>query len=307
MSKELHSRAISLVKQIRKSEAELLDILDQIEKQKLYLDWGYSSLFQYAVDGLGLSEGRAYNFITVTRKSREVPSLRKNIESGKLPVSKARKIASVIDPQNEKEWILKAQQLSQKLLEREVAKVSPRTKVKEGAHYIDEKSLELKSLISEETYQKLLRAQDLVSQSKSKAASLDETLSAALDQFLEKKDPVQKAKRREKKLVSRRVEPKLKQQARQFTRTPIPAPIQHQVMLRDKGRCQFPLGLGGKCNKTRWIHLHHIKPITAGGGHSVENLITLCSAHHAFLHKKNEIYQATSMFSNSSAACSSKA
>src|SRR5690606_32491157 len=84
---------------------------------------------------------------------------------------------------------------SQKLLEREVAKVSPRSHVKEGANYIDGESLELRALIREETLNKLRRAQDLVSQSANAAASLDETLSATLDLFLERQDPVKKAER----------------------------------------------------------------------------------------------------------------
>jgi hypothetical protein len=69
-------------------------VLDEAERYKVYLRYGYNSLFQYAVQALGLSEGVAYNFINVGRAAREIPELKAEIASGALSVSKARSFTS---------------------------------------------------------------------------------------------------------------------------------------------------------------------------------------------------------------------
>ena len=66
----------------------------------------------YAVHDLKLSESVALNFINVARKSVQVPELKAEIEAGSFCVSKARKIVSVITPENKTDWIEKAKTLS---------------------------------------------------------------------------------------------------------------------------------------------------------------------------------------------------
>src|SRR4051812_33095435 len=92
--KSLHSQALEIVGRYKKLEAELLDILQKIDEKKIFYELGYTSLFDYAVKGLGLSESVSYNFISVARKSKAAPALKIAIASGKLTVSKAAKITS---------------------------------------------------------------------------------------------------------------------------------------------------------------------------------------------------------------------
>jgi hypothetical protein len=293
VTERLHKRALVVTKEMTKYEVELLEILEGIDRRKGFMEFGYSSLFQYVVEELGLSEARAYNFISVTRKSREVPALVESIKKGKLSVSKARKISSVLTKSNQDIWITKAEVLSQKLLEREVAKENPKLQTPEISKYIAGDRLELKMGLSEKVFEQLKRAQDLLSQREKKAANFEDTLAEVLGVYLDRKDPVKKA---EKKNPSKGVflsapalrKRKIRKQlvARRVTRAPIPAAIQHEVFKRDKGKCQFRFqGLGKPCGRGRWIHLHHIKPVSQGGEHSEQNLTTLCSAHHRLVHK----------------------
>ncbi|MBY0369403.1 HNH endonuclease [bacterium] len=60
----------------------------------------------------------------------------------------------------------------------------------------------------------------------------------------------------------------------------IPRKILHEVNQRDRGACQHK-----NCGQKHWTEVHHIKPWGLGGGHSLENLTTLCSAHHASVHR----------------------
>ncbi|MCB0392504.1 MAG: HNH endonuclease, partial [Bdellovibrionales bacterium] len=53
---------------------------------------------------------------------------------------------------------------------------------------------------------------------------------------------------------------------------------------RDQGQCRHHYPSGERCNTKRWLHLHHKQPVSQGGDHSVENLISLCPAHHELAH-----------------------
>src|SRR5947208_1705915 len=92
---QVHTRALEIVRQYKKVESELLDILQKIDETKVFLKLGYTSLFDYSVKALGLTESVAYGFISVARKSRAIPQLKEAISRGDLTVSKATKITSV--------------------------------------------------------------------------------------------------------------------------------------------------------------------------------------------------------------------
>ena len=93
--KEIHQRAVHCAKKFHLAEAELLFVLQQVDTHKVFRHLGYTSLFEYATKALSLSESHAYAFITVSRKSLEVPALHAAISEGTLSVSKA-KLATVI-------------------------------------------------------------------------------------------------------------------------------------------------------------------------------------------------------------------
>jgi hypothetical protein len=131
--------------------------------------------------------------------------------------------------------------------------------------------------LSEELLAKLRRAQNLVCNKAKKAASLEDTLAALLEVYLDKEDPQRKAAR----APAPKAAPNLKAKM-------IPAASLHAVNKRDKCRCQV-----SGCGAERWVDLHHIQPRAHGGDHSPENLITLCGFHHRQHHrqeKRNEIH-----------------
>jgi len=119
----LHEEAKRTAQRFKRAEADLLEILQKIEEKKVFLHYGHTSLFQYAVEELDLTEHIALNFIKVARKAREIPELKKEIQKGNLSVSKARKITSVIKKENFPVWLEKLKTLPQKELEKEVAKM----------------------------------------------------------------------------------------------------------------------------------------------------------------------------------------
>jgi hypothetical protein len=60
----------------------------------------------------------------------------------------------------------------------------------------------------------------------------------------------------------------------------IPAGLRKKVNRRDHGRCQVPW-----CRSARNCDIHHLDPWALGGQHTLENMITLCEAHHLAHHE----------------------
>jgi hypothetical protein len=157
--------------------------------------------------------------------------------------------------ENQEEWVGKAVELPRRKLEEEVAIVAPEASVRDGVKPISWGLSQLKVGISKEFEAKLKRVQDLESQRTRRAVKISEALEASVDLYLEKKDPVKKAERflvRENNAdacVARHVSGVIRSGI-------IPAKTKHQVI-----------------------------PRSQGGTDGLENLTTLCSAHHRMEHK----------------------
>jgi len=59
----------------------------------------------------------------------------------------------------------------------------------------------------------------------------------------------------------------------------VPPWLARQVRHRDKG-CRFP-----GCERTRWVHAHHLVHWAEGGPTDLGNLVLLCSFHHRLVHE----------------------
>jgi len=60
----------------------------------------------------------------------------------------------------------------------------------------------------------------------------------------------------------------------------IPAWLWRQIERRDGGECRFP-----GCRHRRWLHGHHIRWWSRGGGTDLANLISLCPGCHKLVHE----------------------
>lgn len=302
---DLHLRALRAARDLKSAEGELVEVIRLVDESKLFSERGHPSLFQYAVSELGLSESTAYAFITVARKSREVPVLARKIREGSITVSQARKIVPVLTKEEDpSEWIEKAAHLSQRRLEKEVATVRPEVRTPERASYVSSSRVKLELGLSEFEMLRLRRVQDLLSQSRKRSVSLEETLAVLAGEYLRRHDPVEKAKRHQVRKGGRDHSEEAPKNPTEpvetlesipapaairgvsSTRVPIPASIKHQVYLRDGGRCTQANPDGKRCGRRRWIEIHHILPVSEGGANELSNLATLCSAHHRFVHAK---------------------
>jgi len=81
----------------------------EIMQRELYRELGFSTMHAYAVEELGFSLTRAGDFMRLVGKLAELPLLKEEMAAGRLGYTKAREIAAVASPGNEKEWVKEAQ------------------------------------------------------------------------------------------------------------------------------------------------------------------------------------------------------
>ena len=270
----------------------------EIDQHKTYLHYEMTSLFNYAVKFLKLSESTAYALISIARKSVEVPELKAAIEEKKITVSNARRIAPILNTENKEMWIKKAAILTQSKLEVELAKSFPQRAAPTKVIHKSESLGRLEVDLPQAVLIKLKRAQEILSQKRQKNINAAEALEAALDELLSRHDPIEKAKRaalkqtKKVRVVVRPVEKQKEERIREtarlmgipLPRKPIPAKETHQIILRDQWQCSHIHKDGSRCEAKQWLHFHHIKEVARGGSNDPSNLRMLCSAHHRMLH-----------------------
>jgi hypothetical protein len=309
--KALNSEAIQIVGRVHHDESRLIEILQELDRLRGYFAFGVNSLFDYCLTVLKLSPAKTQNYLSVARKSFEVPALKAAIDAGELSICKARKIAPVISKTNHTEWLTLAKESSTREIEKAVAKAQPTLAVQERVKYVAEDRLSLTLGISEQALEKLKKVMDLESQRSKKSASREDALIAALDVYLERHDPVKKAERAELRAENKKAgkyadksakennQSDTKINERVFStqgnaqrvarhigrREALPAALVHAVHMRDQRQCAHKIN-GKRCGATRWLDIHHIVPRSIGGTDTLENLMTVCSAHHRSIHSR---------------------
>ena len=98
----LLSQTKALVQKERKLNIEILQHLQEIESRKLYLERGFSSLFDYAIRELGYGEGAAYRRIKAMKLCQDIPETKTQIESGQLNLSTASQLQNFFEKQKRK-------------------------------------------------------------------------------------------------------------------------------------------------------------------------------------------------------------
>lgn len=366
----LDRRALQAAERFKASEAELLSILQDLDALKGFRQFGCISLLDYALKRLGLSLAVSLNLINVARKSVEVPELKTEIERGGLSVCVARKLVPVLTPENQEGWIAMAKRLPVRQLEKEIARVRPEEATPERVRYVSESRASVSLGLDETALQAVRRVQDLESQRLRRHVTMEEAISAMSAAYLEKHDPLEKAKRAVRRLEAKSkaaTDPEAKAVARAEAeavtvghsaalepsgqsvlsggsdgtvvaplseaelesivenkirsvlayvhsrasnshvtwhvpvrrgahsassgdvrsasrRSALIAASSHAVRLRDQGRCTHVDDNGVRCEHRRWLHVHHVVPVSHGGSDEVENLTMLCSGHHQLEH-----------------------
>ena len=97
--RELLRETSNLVRHERHLQGAIIDHLAEIEARGLYLERGFSSLFDYAVRELGYSDAAAARRIGVMRLCADQPDAREGLRDGSLTLSAAAELQWAFDRQ----------------------------------------------------------------------------------------------------------------------------------------------------------------------------------------------------------------
>lgn len=111
------------------AEAELLSFMAEVDQRKLYRERAFPSMFQFAVEELHLSEGRAYKRIAAARTARTYPALLERIARGELHLSAICLLAPHLTPDNHEALATKAMHKSKRAVEKLLAEMFPKPAV----------------------------------------------------------------------------------------------------------------------------------------------------------------------------------
>jgi hypothetical protein len=348
---QLHQKALAKGQRIRTEQSGLVEILAENVRRKAYLEFN-SSLVGYLEAELQMPRATAYHYSQAAYLAQSNPEVIEQIADGKLSVYVVSQVARAVrerekpgrkkrtDTQQrplleekapkpnaakvgkkETRMLLQAvagktqAQAAREIASRMGGTSTPRPtsrRVPEGR-----KLTRLEITLTNEELELWDRMLDLMAHRESDPKGV---LMRAVEDWLEKNDPVRREERIAKKLKKKKkqaeaAEVRLKARTsdlaetaestpsgkavtatqshsqlfnvKQFTsnQDPISAPTQRKVFVRDKGACQYEVcGGTGVCGETRGVDIDHIVPRSQGGSNDIENLRVLCRAHNRNRH-----------------------
>lgn len=95
-NQEIETNLRTLIQRERRITNQILVLINLAEDRKLHLERGYSSLFDWLVNGFGYSESAAYRRIEAARLVRVVPEVIDKMEEGSVNLTTVAKARSAI-------------------------------------------------------------------------------------------------------------------------------------------------------------------------------------------------------------------
>lgn len=281
---ELVRRLETAVSKEREMTVHVLHHLDEIERRRLHLDSGYSSLFDYCVRHLKYSSSAAARRIQAARCIRRHPEVLAMLQSRELSLSTISLIAPIL--RKDKTILEKVRGASHRKVEQIVAQYGPPVALRDRIRPVrvatpgagSEDKLWVQFLADENLVELFEEVRSLMSRDGMNPA-IGDVIKTVLTEYRDRHSPIARKERREARagaatVHSRRREWKDATQSRH-----VPDDVRDAVYARDGGKCTFTANDGTRCESKRGVQLDHIVPYSAGGTHEPSNLRLLCAAH----------------------------
>ena len=302
----------SSVAEERKLTTQVLELLREVERRRLFAGQGYGSLFGYAVKGLGYSEASAARRIQAMRLLKDLPELTEKIEHGALNLSTLSAVQCFINREEreqgksytvpqKRELLSQMENRSHREVEKILLQTSPASSVpKERIRVITPTETELRLIASGDPMTKLERLKGLLAHAHPHLG-FSQLVEILADRALEELDPARKpepAKKRAPHAAAFTPAPELQPttsnhavpaQLPALVRRPsIPTAVRRQVWVRDAGRCTYVAPETGKrCDSQHALEIDHKVPVAKGGTSDLASLRLMCRMHNqwqAILH-----------------------
>lgn len=122
--RDLLAETVGVADLERRTTAELLALLAELDMRRLYLSAGYSSLFTYCTQALRFSEPAAYSRITAARAARRFPILFTLLADGDVTLTTVSLLAAHLTDENHESFLGAARHKCKRDVEHLVAGLS---------------------------------------------------------------------------------------------------------------------------------------------------------------------------------------
>jgi hypothetical protein len=242
----LLNNIINLVKDEKNTTLQILEYLSEIDSRRLYLQEGYSSLYDFCIRYLNYSEGEAYRRIQACRIACRVKEVKPLLKNNEISLTGLSCISPYLTNDNAKMLLPEVKNKSKKEIEEVIHHHFPESKPKK----------EVLSVLLDNELKTLLE------EAKRKYSERDITV--LLKRLL--KDQLRERKARPN-------------QIKKHTRY-VPASLKQEVKKEADYQCTYKCEKSVRCNQKAHLEIDHIRPFGMGGSsHDINNLRLLCKAH----------------------------
>ena len=250
---ELLQNCKSQVHLEKAATSKVLDYLNEIDKRRLWIREGYSSLFDFCMRYLGYSEGEANRRIQAARLSQKVEEVKPLLEQGQISLSSLTLLSPVLTPNNAKELLPKIINQPTRYVEKIIREHFPERAIKKEFFEVEIDD-EMRNLLEEARKQASEKDNGLL-------------LKKVLKAYLREKQP----RPRESKHTRR-----------------VPLPTAREIKKESGYRCEYISPSGVRCSQTAHLEIDHIRPYALGASsRDKANLRCLCKTHNLFMARKH--------------------
>ena len=310
---ELLVRLSNVLKQSRRVESVLVAHIAEVDARRLYAREASSSMFQYCVDVLHLSEAEAYLRIAAARASRRHPALLAMLDDGRLHLSGVAVLAPHLTDANCEELLARATHKTKRELLVLVAEIAQKPDVSPSIRKLPQPRQKPASEHRVSGAERTPSGKGCLAPAPEAADKppvveplaparykVQFTASAELHDKLQRlaalmpdadlasmieASVTEKLERLETKRLGKVNNPRkgLEDADTSPGVRGIPAPVRRFVWERDQGQCTFESGDGRRCPELRGLQFHHDDPYALGGDRSADNVRLLCRRHNLYM------------------------
>ncbi len=307
-----------LIDESRENTAQTIAVIAEVDRRRLYLPAGYSSMKAYCIEALGLSEDAAFKRIQVAREIDEFPVLLEMLAEGRLHLTGARMVVPHLTSENagqlleavthkscseiqrlltesfpEPDLLTVSQpatgetQLAARQVEVETGVVGgdPPTSQAEPASTQDQLAARQVATSTTKNLSPRRIPLNLLPETHDKIRYAKELLGHELpsgdDALVVERAMAEMIQRAEKRKL-RPGSPRTRLHSPSTNPRHIPKRVKRAVWERDGGQCSFIGSNGHRCGTREHLEFDHIVPVARSGESTVANLRLRCRAHNQF-------------------------
>jgi hypothetical protein len=269
-NEDLLKKTALLAQEERRITLDVLLHLKEIERRRLHLDLGFSSLYEYTLKELKYSEGAVYRRVQAMRLLRDMPEVEQKITSGQLSLSTASKIQSSTrdKPISAKvELVQKLEGRSAREVDQTLAANSP---ARELTRWLSAETVELKIQLKKAPFKGLEELKALKSNTPGHS-TFGKVVEDLIQLGQEKWNPLR-----------RTASPTRRSGAQPDNLNPryLAPSLRKEIWRRDQNQCTYTNPqTGQRCSARHYLHIDHIQPVALGGKAEAQNLRLLCAQH----------------------------